>query len=103
LDRNVVTESLISTVAKSSLPKQKDLKHMDRNTFVREVLTLFHVGGFSFATQAEQTNEILPRPTSHSSTTCTLTIWLVPKSGTLLASMASAHFVVCAHIKVFVS
>lgn len=43
LDRDAVTESLISTVAKSSLPKQKDVKQMDRNTFVREVLTLFHV------------------------------------------------------------
>ncbi|KAF9788675.1 hypothetical protein BJ322DRAFT_653377 [Thelephora terrestris] len=42
LDRSVVTESLISTVAKSSLSKQKDLKQMDRNTFVREILTLFH-------------------------------------------------------------
>jgi len=43
LDRDVVTESLISTVSESSLPKQKDVKHMDRNTFVREVLTLFYV------------------------------------------------------------
>lgn len=43
LDRSTVTESLISTVAKSSLPKQKDVGQMDRNTFVREVLTLFHV------------------------------------------------------------
>jgi len=42
LYRSAVTDSLISTVAKSSLPKQKDIKQMDRNTFVREVLTLFH-------------------------------------------------------------
>lgn len=47
LDRGVITESLISTVAKSSLPKQKDIKHMDRNTFVREVLTLIHVSNFT--------------------------------------------------------
>lgn len=46
LDRDVVTESLISTVAKSSLPKQKNIKQMDRNTFVREVLTLIHVSNF---------------------------------------------------------
>jgi len=44
LDRDAVTESLISTVAKSSLSKQKAIKQMDRNTFVREVLTLIHVG-----------------------------------------------------------
>jgi len=43
LDRDAATESLISTVAKSSLPDQKDIKQMDRNTFVREVLTLIHV------------------------------------------------------------
>lgn len=49
LDRDVATESLISTVAKSSLPKQKDLKQMDRNTFVREVLTLFHVSNSTSA------------------------------------------------------
>ena len=47
LDRDLVTESLISTVSKSSLPKQKDIRHMDRNTFVREVLTLFHVSNFT--------------------------------------------------------
>ena len=46
LDRDMVTKSLIFTVAKSSLPKQKDIKQMDRNTFVREVLTLFHVSNF---------------------------------------------------------
>ena len=46
LDRDAVTESLISTVAKSSLPKQKDINQMDRNTFVREVLTLIHVSNF---------------------------------------------------------
>ena len=51
LDRNLVTESLISTVDKSSLPQQKDLKQMDRNTFVREVLTLFHVSNFTFTIQ----------------------------------------------------
>ena len=51
LDRDVVTDSLISTVAKSSLPKQKDVKQMDRNTFVREVLTLFHVSNFAPATR----------------------------------------------------
>lgn len=43
LDRSVVTESLISTVAESPLSKQKNLKQMDRNVFVREVLTLIHV------------------------------------------------------------
>ena len=48
LDRDAVTEALISTVTESSLPKQKDVKRMDRNTFVREVLTLIHVGGFTF-------------------------------------------------------
>lgn len=42
LDRSVVTESLISTIARSPLSKQKDLKQMDRNAFVREVLTLIH-------------------------------------------------------------
>jgi len=42
LDRGAVTESLISTVRKSSLSKHKDVKQMDRNTFVREVLTLIH-------------------------------------------------------------
>ena len=51
LDRDVVTESLISTVAESSLPKQKDLKQMDRVTFVREVLTLFYVSSFASAIQ----------------------------------------------------
>lgn len=50
LDRDVVTECLISTVAKSSLPKQKDVRQMDRNAFVREVLTLIHVGNFSLMT-----------------------------------------------------
>lgn len=53
LDRGVVTESLISTVANSSLSKQKDLKHMDRNTFVREILTLFHVSWLLFATHVD--------------------------------------------------
>ena len=48
-DRDAITESLISTVAKSSLPKQKDVKQMDRNTFVREILTLFHVRNLAFA------------------------------------------------------
>lgn len=43
LDRDAVAESLISTIANSSLPTQKDIKQMDRNTFVREVLTLIHV------------------------------------------------------------
>jgi len=47
LDRDAVTESLISTVAKSSLPKQKAIKQMDRNTFVREVLTLIHVSNLT--------------------------------------------------------
>lgn len=47
LDRDAVTESLISTVAKSSLSKQKDVKQMDRNTFVREVLTLIHVSNLT--------------------------------------------------------
>jgi len=42
LDRDAVAESLISTIANSSLPKQKDVKQLDRNTFVREVLTLIH-------------------------------------------------------------
>ena len=51
LDRDVLTQSFVSTVAKSSLPKQKDLKQMDRNTFVREVLTLFHVSDFLSAIQ----------------------------------------------------
>jgi len=46
LDRDAVTESLISTVAKSPLPNQKDIKQMDRNTFIREVLTLIHVSNF---------------------------------------------------------
>ena len=49
LDRVVLTESLISSIEKSSLPKHKNLKQMDRNTFVREVLTLFHVSNFVFA------------------------------------------------------
>ena len=49
LDRDVVTESLISTVANSSLAKQKDVKQMDRNTFVREVLTLIHVSNLALA------------------------------------------------------
>jgi hypothetical protein len=49
LNRDVVTESFVSTVAKSSLSRQKDLKQMDRNTFVREVLTLFHVSDFASA------------------------------------------------------
>ena len=49
--QDVVTESLISTVAKSSLPKQKDVKQMDRNTFVREVSTLIHVSNFAPATR----------------------------------------------------
>ena len=47
LDRDAVTESLASTVAKSSLSKHKDLKQMDRNTFVREVLTLFYVSSIA--------------------------------------------------------
>jgi len=42
LDRDAVTESLISTVAKSCLSKRKGVNQMDRNTFVREVLTLIH-------------------------------------------------------------
>ena len=47
LDRDMVTECLISTVAKSFPPKQKDVKQMDRNAFVREVLTLIHVSSFA--------------------------------------------------------
>jgi len=43
LDRDVVTESLISTVAQNL----KDAKQMDRNVFVREVLTLIHVSNSS--------------------------------------------------------
>ena len=49
MDRNVATECLVSTVAKSSLPKKKDLKQMDRNTFIREVLTLIHVSSYTSA------------------------------------------------------
>lgn len=49
--RDAVSESLISTIANSSLPKQKDPKQMDRTTFVREVLTLFHVSKFASAIQ----------------------------------------------------
>ena len=51
LDPGAVTESLISTIATSCLPIQKDLKQMDRNTFVREILTLFHVSNFASAIQ----------------------------------------------------
>ena len=47
LDRDVATESLVSAVAKSSPPKQGDVKQMDRNAFVREVLTLIHVSNFA--------------------------------------------------------
>ena len=53
LDRDAVTESLISTVANSSLPKQKAVKQMDRNAFVREILTLIHVSGFTPATRID--------------------------------------------------